>query len=137
MREVDSVRKNQWKTWSFLLYELRNCTEVVIENIKANTQKNWKCQILRNKLALQITGNPSWKQFCLPYNNQFDINCVKRRQIGNCAKMLSSSDSFIRRDPGVSWECLIYSYLFFPIPFLSIMLWQPSVITIRRKLEKW
>ena len=137
MREVDSVRKNQWKTWSFLLYELRNCTEVVIQNIKANTQKNWKCQILRNKLALQITGNPSWKQFCLPYNNQFDINCVKRRQIGNCAKMLSSSDSFIRRDPGVSWECLIYSYLFFPIPFLSIMLWQPSVITIRRKLEKW
>ena len=134
MREVDSVRKNQWKTWSFLLYELRNCTEVVIENIKANTQKNWKCQILRNKLALQITGNPSWKQFCLPYNNQFDINCVKRRQIGNCAKMLSSSDSFIRRDPGVSWECLIYSYLFFPIPFLSIMLWEPSVITIRRKL---
>ena len=134
MREVDSVRKNQWKTWSFLLYELRNCTEVVIQNIKANTQKNWKCQILRNKLALQITGNPSWKQFCLPYNNQFDINCVKRRQIGNCAKMLSSSDSFIRRDPGVSWECLIYSYLFFPIPFLSIMLWEPSVITIRRKL---
>ena len=134
MREVDGVRKNQWKTWSFLLYELRNCTEVVIQNIKANTQKNWKCQILRNKLALQITGNPSWKQFCLPNNNQFDINCVKRRQIGNCAKMLSSSDSFIRRDPGVSWECLIYSYLFFPIPFLSIMLWEPSVITIRRKL---
>ena len=135
MREVDSVRKNQWKTWSFLLYALRNCIEVVIQNIKANTQKNWKCQILRNKLALQITDNP---ENSFAYRIIINLtSTVLRRQIGNCAKMLSSSDSFIRRDPGVSWECLIYSYLFFPIPFLSIMLWQPSVITVRRKLGKW